>query len=349
MFCFCTYFDRNYLDRGLALYRSLREHCPDFRLWVLCMDDETRAALSRLALPEVEPIALEDFERGDDVLLAAKANRSRIEYYFTCTPSLPCYVLDHWPAVDLITYVDADLYFFSSPAPLFDELGTGSVAIIGHRFPPPLRHMEQHGIYNVGWLTFRRDEPGLACLAWWRNQCNAWCYDREEEGRFADQKYLDDWPARFRGVVVLEHPGANLAPWNLNNYRLRAPKGEAVMVGDASLVFFHFHGLRKITGWLYDPGWAWYGVVPSNVLRGLIYNPYLRSLREAQRLVPAACAGNRTNLRDEIAGGQNSRMASRLQRLARLLCTPRAAWNKVVHKHYIVVGNLCRTVIVHLS
>jgi hypothetical protein len=95
MYYFCTYFDRNYLPRALALYRSLREHCSEFRLWELCMDEATHEALTQLKLPEVERIALNDLERNDDLLLRAKQNRSQVEYYFTCTPSLPLYVLSH--------------------------------------------------------------------------------------------------------------------------------------------------------------------------------------------------------------------------------------------------------------
>ncbi|MDO8722362.1 MAG: hypothetical protein Q7J31_09050, partial [Syntrophales bacterium] len=212
MYYFCTYFDRNYLSRGLAMYRSLREHCPEFRLWVLCMDEATLEASTQFDLPEVELISLPDFEKDDEPLVWAKQNRSQVEYYFTCTPSLPLYVLNHWPEVNLITYLDADLFFFASPAPLFEELGAGSVAIIGHRFPPHLRDKERYGIYNVGWLSFRRDENGFVCLNWWRERCIDWCYDREEDGRFADQKYLDDWPSRFQNLIVLQHKGANLAP-----------------------------------------------------------------------------------------------------------------------------------------
>ncbi len=90
---FCTYFDSNYLDRGLALYNSLMRHAGRFRLWVLCFDDAAFDTLRSLALPGLEPIALAEFEKGDDALLAAKTNRSRFEYYFTCTPSLPLYLL----------------------------------------------------------------------------------------------------------------------------------------------------------------------------------------------------------------------------------------------------------------
>ena len=317
MYYFCTYFDRNYLPRGLALYRSLREHCPEFKLWVLCMDDETHEALTQLDLPEVEPIALQDFEKDDEPLLRAKQNRSRVEYYFTCTPSLPLYVFNHWPEVDLITYLDADLFFFASPAPLFEEFGTGSIAIIGHRFPPHLHHLERVGIYNVGWLSFRRDDSAFACLHWWRERCIEWCYNREEDGRFADQKYLDAWSSRFQNVVVLEHKGANLALWNLANYHLRSLNGNAVMVDAQPLIFFHFHGLKKIRQWLYNPGWIEYVINPSMVLRRRIYAPYLQTLFGVSRHLLATLNTNR--LSDDVRGGmkQQGRQLSQVQRVVR--------------------------------
>ena len=283
MFHFCTYFDQHYLARGLALYRSLREHCPEFRLWVLCMDDISYHTLTELKLPGVHPISLEEFERDDELLKIAKTNRSRIEYYFTCTPSLPIYILNHWPEVRLITYVDADLFFFSSPAPLFEEMAEGSISIIGHRFPPKLKGLEINGIYNVGWLSFRRDTSGLACLQWWRERCIEWCYDRIENGRFADQKYLDDWPTRFQKVTVLKHKGANVAPWNLGNCHLSYQNGNTMTIDNHSLIFFHFHGLKKITSWWYDPRWRNYGVTPSLVLRRRIYAPYIQTLFDVSR------------------------------------------------------------------
>ena len=135
MFHFCTYFDQHYLARALALHHSLKSTCPSFRLWALCMDRESHEILSQLRLPDIEPIALENFERGDEALEKARQNRTRIEYYFTCTPSLPLFILKHQPQVDLITYLDSDLFFFSNPTRLFDEMGSRSIAIIGHRFP----------------------------------------------------------------------------------------------------------------------------------------------------------------------------------------------------------------------
>ena len=282
MLHFCTYFDRNYLSRGLALLKSLEKHAGDFRLFVLCMDDAAFDSLARLRNARMEPIRLADLEAHDAELAAVKGTRSKIEYYFTCTPSLPLFILEKHPDVNLITYLDADLFFFADPQPLFEELGDGSVGIIGHRFPPRLKDRERYGLYNVGWLNFRRDERGLACLRWWRERCIEWCFDREDAGRFADQKYLDDWPTRFPGVVVIQHEGANVAPWNVEPSKLRL-SGDNVLVGNEPLIFFHFHGLKQIGRWVFDPAWKEYGVEPSALLRRRVYLPYMRALAEVSR------------------------------------------------------------------
>jgi len=277
MLYFCTYFDSGYLIKGLALYRSLVRHATPFRLWVLCFDDLTYETLQILNLPELVPISLKDFEAGDEELLQAKANRSPIEYYFTCTPSLPLYILRNYPEVDLITYLDADLFFFSEPYPIYEELGNNSILIIEHRYPRNIQSREKYGIYNVGFLSFRRDDNGLTCLHWWRERCLEWCYDRLEDGRFADQKYLDGWPDRFPGVVVLQHKGANLAPWNVANYSMIIKNGR-VLIDSQTLVFFHFHGLRQISRFLYDPYLAKYEVRSNSLLKQHIYKTYIREL-----------------------------------------------------------------------
>lgn len=339
MYYFCTYFDRNYLSRGLALYRSLREHCPDFKLWVLCMDHTAYEILEKLDLPGVHPLSLEKFERNDELLLSAKQNRSRIEYYFTCTPSLPLYILNNWPEVDLITYLDADLYFFASPTPLFEELGSGSIAIIGHRFPLHLKNEEIHGIYNVGWLSFRHDENALVCLNWWRERCIEWCYDRVEDGRFADQKYLDDWPNRFANVVVLEHKGANLAPWNLSNYNLHSMNWNTVMVDEKPLIFFHFHGLKKISQFCYNPGWTAYGVKSSKVLRRRIYSSYLRMLVYVNRQLLATHGIDL--IYDDVRGVRKHKIfqLSQVQQTAlRIRILPSIVWDILMRKRIFFIN-----------
>lgn len=279
---FCTYFDRNYLLRGIALYHSMRKHCAPFHFWMLCMDVESFETLSKMDLPHVTLISLVDFEMGDADLLKAKSNRMIFEYYFTCTPSLCLYILDNFQEVNMITYVDSDLYFFSNADSVYDEIGDHSIAIIEHRFTPKLHSKVCYGIYNVGLLSFRRDENGVNALRWWRDKCNEWCYDRVEEGRFADQKYLDDWPIRFKNLIILKHKGANLAPWNIENYKILFQK-DRIFVDDQPLVFYHFHGFKRLTAKVYDTGLTHYGSKISDVTRTHIYEPYLNAVLDAQK------------------------------------------------------------------
>jgi hypothetical protein len=288
---FCTYFDRHYMIRGLALYESLKKFCTDFRFYVLALDSECFDALVKMNLPELQPFSLEQIEKYDPDLLIAKANRRPVEYYYTLSPIINLFILENFPEVDLVTYLDSDLYFFNSPDPLFQELSNDSIAITGHRFPPNLLHLRKFGIYNVAWLSIRRDSIGLSCLRWWREKCLEWCYERLEDNRFADQKYLDDWPERFPGTIVLQHKGANVAPWNLSNY-IVALNGSSVRIDDQELIFFHFHRFRQVAPSLYDFNLAPYKTKSYAAIRQGIFKPYaeaiLKTKNKLQEFLPEA-------------------------------------------------------------
>jgi SAM-dependent methyltransferase len=308
---FCTLFDVNYLPRGLVLYHSLAEHCDEFRLRVYCVDAESKQILDRLALPHLETIGFDELEHDDPELLAIKPTRTRVEYCWTATPAICLNALQRDPELEQITYLDADLMFYADPAPIFDELGDDSVLIVPHRYAPRWAEWEEaSGIYNVQFLTFKRDARGLEALEWWHDRCIEWCYFRFEDGKMGDQKYLDDWPERFDGVHVLQHPGGGLAPWNVESYTLTGT-ADAPVVDGIPLVFFHYHSLKLHRGMLAPlrrrgllrgdfragpHGFVWTTSYPAPAReRELIWNPYLRVLGhaydEARRVEPSFDAG----------------------------------------------------------
>jgi SAM-dependent methyltransferase len=248
MHTFCTLFDINYLTRGLVLHRSLERTGVDFSLSVYCMDLETERVLRKLDLPRLTIVPLAELEAHNTELLAVKPTRTQVEYCWTATPAVCLHALQTQPGIDSITYVDADLMFFADPQPVYDELGDDSVLIIPHRYAERWRYQEPtSGIYNVQFMTFRRDGRGLGALQWWHDRCIEWCYYRVEDGKLGDQKYLDDWPERFEGVHVLEHPGGGLAPWNVERYVLER-RGDTTYVDGRPLVFYHYHSLRLYRG-----------------------------------------------------------------------------------------------------
>lgn len=253
---FCTLFDSGYLIKGVAMLRSVARHCPAARVFVLCMDEQTQQILERLDLSFVTCIPLRNIE--DEALLKAKADRGVAEYCWTLSPCLPWYVLQQNPGIDFITYLDADLLFYSPVQPLFDEIGDASIAIIEHRFPPRLKDREVNGRFCVEWVSFRRNEEGMACLSRWREQCIEWCYYRLEDGKMGDQKYLDEWPERYGSCHILLHSGAGIAPWNYSQYRFDHDAAGNITVDGSPLVFYHFHQFQLLDNGKFDRLSAFY-------------------------------------------------------------------------------------------
>jgi hypothetical protein len=273
----CTYFDQNYLLKGLVLLRSLEQHAPDSVVWVLCLDDLTYDLLGQLGFAHVQRIRLSELESWEPRLIPARKDRSLVEYFWTCTPTWIAYVLSQRPPGELVTYVDADLCFYSSTQPIYDELGAKSILIHEHRFPAALEHkLAISGTFNVGLMAFRADKVGWEALRWWQTRCIAACYMRPESGLCGDQTYLNDWPVRFEGVHVLQHVGAGLAPWNVSGYSY-ATTPTGLLVNAVPLIFFHFHAFLLLSPHVFvQRGYT----IPS-ALRRPIFMGYINRLKTA--------------------------------------------------------------------
>jgi hypothetical protein len=294
---FCTLFDSNYLLKGVVMLDTLARHCPDATVYVLCMDAVTHRLLDALNLRGVILLRLADVE--DEDLLRVKPGRSIAEYCWTLSSGLCWHVMQTRPEVETLTYLDADLMFFSDIEPLFEEVGAASIAIIEHRFMPRLAHLEAYGRFNVEWVGFRRTAPGMDCLKAWRDQCIEWCFARLEEGRLGDQKYLDAWPAAYPDDLhVLQHRGAGVAPWNFSNHQYSL-QGGRILVDSMPLVFYHFHQFQLLTGGRFDYMSSTYaGDTP---IPSIIYESYVAELNVALERVRAIEPDFAAGIRPAIA------------------------------------------------
>lgn len=304
---YCTFFDSGYLSRGLVMIESLRAHGDDSPVWVMALDDEVPARIAAVDIPGVTVMRLEDLEQANPRLLSVKDERTRMEYVFTTTAFYIPYVMDHSAPGTSVAYLDADLYFFSAPRRIWDTLGEDSIGIFPHRFAPSMaRSHAKYGTYNAGVIAFRDDARGRECLDWWADRCIEWCFDFPGgDGKYANQGYLDRFAERFDGVKSMSPAGLNAAPWNTATRDFSVQSGH-ILVGEDPLVFFHFHGVKRVGGW-----WATsqlkYHSPMSRVLREHVYRPYVAALEEWDRRLDLG----RTSTQKR--GGSNAGVSTRMR------------------------------------
>jgi len=260
---YVTVFDSLFLPQALALHLSMERVVKNYTLWMLCVDKTAFEVVTQLKLKNVKVLDLKLIET--DELLEVKKSRSSGEYCWTLTPFAPRFVFEADSTVKRVTYIDADLWFRKHPKQIFDEFDASGkhVLITDHEYAPEYDQSATSGQFCVQFMTFNRNE-GEHVRKWWEERCVEWCFARFEEGKFGDQKYLDDWPERFEDTVhVLQNKQLALAPWNATRF----PYGSAI--------FYHFHGLRLISERKCKFGGY---ALPIN-LKENIYKPYLSDLK----------------------------------------------------------------------
>jgi hypothetical protein len=242
---YCTLFNYKYLSRGLVLYESLCEVHQIFCLYIFAFDDATQDYLLNLKLDHAVIIGLSEFE--DQELLKIKNTRSFVEYCWTCTSSVIKYSLEKYN-LSSCTYLDADLYFYSSPAVIFNELSDSSVGLSLHNYSSEYDKSGVSGKFCVQFVYFKNNQNGTQALNWWRNECIKWCYARVEDGKFGDQKYLDSFSSLFNEVHIIENQGAGIAPWNIQKFHFNNENtgitGFNLDGSSLSIIFYHFHLLK---------------------------------------------------------------------------------------------------------
>jgi hypothetical protein len=282
---YCTLFNSRYVTRGLAMYESLSQHSQAFHLYIFAFDDRCCNLLKQLALSNVTIISLQEFE--DETLLNIKASRSIGEYCWTCTSSTIKYAIENYQLTHC-TYLDADLYFFSDPSVLIEDMGNNSVSIIEHRYTPEYNQSATNGKYCVQFMTFKNNNNGMKVLNWWREACIDWCYARVENGKFGDQKYLDHWIDTFEDVYEIKNLGGGVAPWNIQQYQLINDNQKVLGIELSTdthfeVIFYHFHNFKFLQNNLIEFGL--YKLTKQDI--DIIYKPYLIHLDNIKTVISA--------------------------------------------------------------
>ncbi len=240
MMRYATSCDAAYLPRLKVLFASMERHCRPFVLHVLAHGPEVEEWCFSQHPAEVGWVTTEELleehpELELERLPGPRRDRSDENLLRRGGP---------------VTAIDVDMMFWSDPAPIFEEIGGAAMAVNPHAIPRfaegiPGVSVETHGsfgLYNGGFVYFAELAPARAMA----DYVIEWCYPRlrtHADGRttYGDQGYLELVLERFGGHV-LEHPGVQAAPWNLNRRPPLEAHDGAVYVGGRPLILFHYQG-----------------------------------------------------------------------------------------------------------
>ena len=231
---YVTFFDKNYLPHGMALYESMCKFCNPFKLIILCVDDKTFEIINLLKLENVQLLKLSNLENEE--LKKAKKTRTQTEYCWTLTPFSVRFAFESNPLVDQITYIDADMWFMKSPQPIFYELKESKkeILITRHGFSKEYDQTNDSGEFCVQFITFSRKAEDIRVE--WEQNCLKWCFNRIEEEKFGDQKYLEEWPKKYSSRVhISKNDEWFLAPWNATRFNYE------------NGIVWHFHAAKILS------------------------------------------------------------------------------------------------------
>lgn len=264
-----------------VLHASLRRHCAPFVLHVLA---EGRAVFdwclgqSDVTVTLVDALLWSHPNLAADRLPGRRRRGSELAWTWRWR-----HAVDVMRIRGPVTGLDVDQCFFSSPEPVFEEIGSACMAVSPHGFAPaaaglPGVTLETHaryGAFNAGFSHWAEPAP----LHEMAELCR--------KGPVSEDRVFPDGTTRWgeqgalwyvagtHGARVIESP-VNIGPWNIHTQPLepRSRAGDAPLFGGRPIVSYHFQSLRA--GQLAD---APYEISARQV--GILYAPYLAALAAA--------------------------------------------------------------------
>ena len=251
IFTLCS---NNYLSHAKTLGDSILRLTPDCH-FVIGLVDKVDSSIDYTPFSAFEIIPYDSigFSFFSEMLTAYNViefNTSVKPYYFD-------YLFRTHGKDSRILYIDPDIEAYRSLDDLFSMLTENGILLtpnlvnVPNLLAPGELASLRHGMYNLGFIGIAFTEESQRFLKWWQERLRHHCLIDKCRGIFVDQKWVDLAPLFFKNIKLIEHPGYNMAWWNLSERKL-IQKEDIYYVNslDNLLYFFHFSG--------YTPGSGFY-------------------------------------------------------------------------------------------
>ena len=238
-----TLSDRGFLPRTLAMCKSLRVYDSISPVYYFATEPLLQIEFDAFESVGVKVLPIEA-SLGEELVNSLRDSRSLLEFMWTLPSQLLTRMWEIEQSCTDFTYLDADIFFYSDPAIIWQEIPGNSASIVRHNFSKRLQSIFlESGEFNVSWVSVPNSSIGMAIASKWASDCLEMCPDKpvihNEKLIYGDQKYLDYWPELYpSNLHIIVHLGAGVAPWNYEEYEFStcAP----LLVNKLPIIFFHF-------------------------------------------------------------------------------------------------------------
>lgn len=239
----CT---NSHLAKAKTMADSLVKYSPDYQVIIGLVDKigttVNPADFAPHTLIEVETIQIPNFDEINKIYTA-------FELSCVAKPYFAKYLFEQHTDLNALFYFDADIYFFHSLDSVEALLQTHEIVISAHLTTdiegsqqPNLRNLLNAGLYNTGFLAFKRSPESHRFLDWWGKRLLTEGYMNFAEGMFVDQLWVNFAPLLFKNVLIDTHLGHNVGYWNFHERQFSFKNNHYVVNDAVPLVFFHFSG-----------------------------------------------------------------------------------------------------------
>lgn len=240
----------NYLAQARTLGNSLKATNPEVLFFIALVDKLDGVRFESEFLPEYPMIEIDKI--GIYGLEEIAARYDITELNTAVKPFCFTYLFENYPAANNVIYFDPDIIVFQPLTELEGALSRHQAVLTPHILTPindtctpnELHHLNT-GVYNLGFVAFRRSAENTEFIKWWEEKLRYECLIDLCNGLFVDQNWMNFLPVFVPNVHIERSLGYNAAYWNLHEREFSERDGSFVVNDRDTLIFFHYSG--------YDP------------------------------------------------------------------------------------------------
>lgn len=248
-----------HLPRAMVMARSVKQHMPDCKVVVGLVEENMIAEAWT-------------FPFFDEVVLIKNicVFPNYYKFLFQYTPQEAAgsskglvmnYIYNKYTSEELMIYLDSDIKAMSPFEELPAMVERHPILIVGHLKDTStfdmarLKHYRKCGIYNSGFIVFKRHPEAKRFIDWWVQKCERFGYFDYEQGIYTDQTWLDFAHNYFEDVYSIRHSGYNVGPWNMTErWNINALGNGQFTIDGVMLRCMHFSShYDLVTGWMKPP------------------------------------------------------------------------------------------------